>query len=244
VRRFIPGGGVVNPATSSTPLREAERRAALEAYDIVDAPVEEAWDDLVRMAARICGRPMAALSVMDAAGQGFSAEVGMEREPDPPTDAACAVTLHGSDPLVVPDLSRDPRFRDNAQVRSEGGVRFYAGFPVVTPDGDTMGTLCVMDREPGALTPSQLAAMESLSRVAARELELRRTSRELADALRRAAVLEEVVPLCSTCRRVREDDEYREALGMYIARNTGSLMSHGICPECAEREFSDIDEDG
>jgi GAF domain-containing protein len=225
-------------------LRKAERRAALEAYDIVDGPPEQAWDDIVGMAARICGRPMAFLSFVDGGRQWFKAGVGMELESNPPSDAVCAVTIHGSDPLVVPDLSRDPRFRDHAQVRRDDGVRFYAGFPVVTPDGHAIGTLCVMDREPGELTPSQLSGMESLARVTLRELELRKTSRELAESLRRAAVLEEVVPLCPTCRRVREDDEYREALSMYIARNTGSLMSHGICPECAEREFSDLDEDG
>lgn len=185
--------------------------------------------------------------------------------------AFCAHTIKSDDIMEVRDATPDERFTRNRSVTGPAGVRSYAGAPMVAADGMRLGSVCVLDTVPGELDEGQRAALDGLSRLAVnqlerhraaielrealervrtmarvtlRELELRKTSRELAESLRRAAVLEEVVPLCPTCRRVREDDEYRESLSMYIARNTGSLMSQGICPECAEREFSDLDEDG
>jgi diguanylate cyclase (GGDEF)-like protein len=162
------------------PDNEAERLAALHRYDILDSGAEQRYDDLVRVAAAICGTPMGSVSLIDADRQWFKAKLGLQDDDTPRDTAFCAHAILQPDaPTIVEDASLDPRFHDNPLVLGGPGIRFYAGAPLLGIEGLPLGTLCVMDRQPRRLEPYQREALEALSRQVSALLELRRVTRDL-----------------------------------------------------------------
>jgi PAS domain S-box-containing protein len=160
--------------TVDVPANEAARLEALRRYDILDTPPERAFDDLTRLAAHICGTPIALVSLVDAERQWFKSKVGLATAETPRDVAFCAHTILHDAPLIVPDAQADQRFASNPLVTAAPGIRFYAGVPLQTPDGFALGTLCVIDRVPRHLSAQQTEALSALARAAAAQLELRR----------------------------------------------------------------------
>jgi anti-anti-sigma regulatory factor len=165
------------------PPDEALRLAALHQYNILDTTPEEAFDDLTRLAAHICGTPIALVSLVDADRQWFKSAVGIEDLETPRDVAFCAHGILHKDVFVVPDALEDERFADNPMVIGDPHLRFYAGTPLTTPEGHTIGMLCVKDRAPRHLTPEQVEALRALGRQVIAQLELRRHVADLAAAL-------------------------------------------------------------
>lgn len=163
------------------PANEAERLQALRRYQVLDTPREADFDDLVAIATAICDVPMGSVTLIDAERQWFKAKLGMDDAPETDRDTAfCAHAILTPDQVtVVEDATLDRRFHDNPVVTAEGGIRFYAGAPLLTPEGYPLGTLCVMDSRPRTLAPPQVKALQALSRQVTALLELRRIAREL-----------------------------------------------------------------
>ena len=115
------------------PDNEEARLDALYSFDILDSAPEQGFDDLVRIAAGICGVPMAAVTLIDRDRQWFKAQVGIEH-PDPSRESSfCAHAILAPErTMVVPDATRDTRFADNPLVTAENDIRFYAGAPLLT----------------------------------------------------------------------------------------------------------------
>lgn len=162
---------------------EAARVAALDRYAILDSEPEEAFDDLVTLAAHICQTPMAMLSLVDDHRQWFKSKVGVQVRETPKDISICAHAIQQRDLFIIPDTREDARFRENPLVLGEPGIRFYAGAPLINDDGFALGTLCVVDREPRVLDSDQKEALEALSRLALRQMELRKNLQLLKDAL-------------------------------------------------------------
>lgn len=155
------------------PANEAARLKALARYDILDTGTEAEFDDFTRLAARICGTPVAQITFVDRDRQWFKSNFGTDITEVPRDIGFCAHTILQTSVMEVPDMLRDDRFRDNPLVAQAPSVRFYAGAPLVTSDGAGIGSLCVLDVEPKALTDEQRDALEALSRQVVRQLELR-----------------------------------------------------------------------
>ena len=177
--------------------RERRRLEALLDYDVLDTPPERVFDDIVSVAAHICDVPMALISLVDDKRQWFKSALGLTVRETPRGIAFCAHAIEQTAGIFqVADTQRDTRFQDNPLVRGDPNLRFYAGAPLRTPDGYAIGTLCVLDTKPGALTASQQLALEALARQVIMQLELRRElvlrraaetrSRHSEDLLRRA----------------------------------------------------------
>jgi len=162
------------PPRAPRPADEPKRLAALRRYGILDTPPEPAFDDLARLASEICGTPMALVTFIDEDRQWFKARVNVHGTETSRDIAFCAHTVMSKDLLVVPDAREDGRFSHNPFVTGEPGIRFYAGAPLVAPDGSSVGSLCVADSQPRELNPHQAEALRALSRLVVAQLELKR----------------------------------------------------------------------
>lgn len=173
--RFAPAAQSPTYAAPPVPENELERLADLHAYEILDSDPEEAFEDIVSVAAFICGTRWARVNFVDAQRQWTKAVVGMSRDDAPRDFAFCTHTIVAPDGvLVVNDAAADERFRDNPYVVGEPRIRFYAGSAVYAESGRPVGAICVLDPEPRELDADQLEALKKLSRLATRQLELRR----------------------------------------------------------------------
>ena len=161
------------------PPNEPARLAELRGYAILDSEPEEGFDELTRLASFICGLPIAMVTLVDEDRQWFKSKVGMEDREGPRDWSFCAYAVASGETFVVGDAQQDERFRDNPYVTGDPHIRFYAGVPLTTATGATLGTLCVIDREPRELTREQMSALQALAHQAMAQLDLRRQNREL-----------------------------------------------------------------
>jgi two-component system NtrC family sensor kinase len=146
------------------PENESSRLATLRHYSILDSLSQPEFDDASALAALICGTPVSLVSLIDQDRQWFKAATGTELTETPRSQSFCAHTLTTAKTLIVPDAQHDPRFADNPLVTGDPNIRFYAGAPIVAPNGHILGTVCVIDTQPRTLSPQQITALEALSR--------------------------------------------------------------------------------
>jgi len=221
------------------PANEPERLEALRRYSILDTLPERDFDDLTSLAARICGTPMALVTLVDADRQWFKAKVGLEVTETSRDLAFCAHAILQSDLLIVPDATADARFSTNPLVTGPPHIRFYAGAPLITPDGHALGTLCVVDYAPHELTAEQANALQALSRQVVAQLELRRTRADLQSALQTSeeqwrAVFDRSaigVALTDTSGRFLDvNPAYEQVLG-YTEEELRKLSFYDVTPE-------------
>jgi GAF domain-containing protein len=217
------------------PSNEAERLAALKAYHILDTGTEQSYDDIVALAAHICNVPIAMISLVDEVRQWFKSRLGVDQQQTPREVAFCAHAILENGPFIVRDAAKDRRFAESGLVRGKPHIRFYAGIPLINPEGLALGTLCVVDRQPRRLSAAQLKALQALSRQVMALLEFRRVSTHLADALDRVKTLQGLLPICAWCKRIRDDEGYWNQVEAYIHKSTGADFTHGICPQCSEK---------
>jgi PAS domain S-box-containing protein len=163
---------------------ETERLDALISYNVLDTLPEEEYDNITRLASYICQAPIALISLIDADRQWFKSKVGIEADETPRADAFCRYTILDDKVLEVNNALEDDRFKDNVFVQGDPDVRFYAGAPLIDPEGHRLGSLCVIDRVPRNLTKEQRDALRTLADQVMSNLQLRKQKSELEESLR------------------------------------------------------------
>ncbi len=153
---------------------EAARLATLREYRILDTAPERTYDELARLAAFACSTPMAAITLVDRDRAWFKARIELDQSQAPRETGFWTHAIDSHEALVVPDTLDDPRFATSSLVTGGPRIRFYAGTPLVMPNGECIGTLDVMDHEPRRLDRGQLDALQALGHQVVAQLELRR----------------------------------------------------------------------
>ncbi len=160
------------------PLDERQRLLELRDFGILDTEPDEDYDRLVQLATVLCGTPMGTLTFVDASRQWHKSRVGVMALETPRDKAFCARAILDSDRLLeVPDAAQVPWFDPQLYGADGPAVRFYAGAPLKTREGSSIGTLCVMDEVPRALTEAQRDALNKLAKAVSTQLNLRRQLR-------------------------------------------------------------------
>lgn len=154
------------------PQNEIERLSALYRYRILDTPPDEAFDRITSLCVQLFKTPIALVTLVDTNRLWFKSCYGLSMRETSRDVAFCAYAIHSPELLVIPDARLDPRFCDNPLVLNEPYIRFYAGAPLFTNDGQALGTLCLIDQEPRSLSNVQLQQLQTLAKTVMDELEL------------------------------------------------------------------------
>ncbi|HEY8618364.1 PAS domain-containing protein [Phenylobacterium sp.] len=208
-------------ASCSPAWDEQERAAALGRYAILDTPTEAQFDDIASLAADGLSAPIAVVNFVATERQWFKAEIGIGQRELPIDVSICRHAILQPDLFVVPDLRADSRFRQNPLIHVQDGLRFYAGAPLLTPEGLPIGTVCVLDRtpRPEGLSAAEARILRVLARHVMAELELRRAlaereaqlarQREATEAATRASALLQAIGEASPIPTYAKDRQGR-----------------------------------
>ncbi|MCJ2117251.1 PAS domain-containing protein [Methylobacterium sp. J-001] len=170
------------------------RQHALASFNILDTEAEAEFDEIVQAASAACSTPVSLISLLDIDRQWFKAAIGFGPRETPLASSICAYTAEQRDVFEIRDTTQDPRTSNNPLVTGAPHVRFYAGVPLVTAEGVSIGALCVLDIKPNRLTTSQALILRTLAHQAMTVLELRKALKERRESDRRnAAILESAI---------------------------------------------------
>jgi len=219
------------------PKNEEKRLEALRRFQILESKSEQIFDDITFLASYVCEAPIALISLIDSNRQWFKSRIGIEVTETPRDISFCGHAILDQKTMIVQDTLEDDRFSNNPLVTQNPHIRFYAGAPLMTTGSFALGTLCVIDRRPRSLTDSQQRALEALSRQVSALIEMRNTVLDLKNASEMINALKELLPMCAWCRKIRDDNGNWEVLEMHLKNHSDIRVTHGICPECSEREL-------
>lgn len=145
--------------------KEENRLLSLYSMGILDTKSEERFDRLTRIATKLFDVPIALVSLIDRDRQWFKSCYGLKIKETDRSDSFCTIAVDLSEPLIVPDATLDPRFKENKLVKNDPYIRFYAGHPVRLPDGEIAGTICIIDTEPRVLTRDDFLLLKDLAEI-------------------------------------------------------------------------------
>ena len=178
-RTFTTGGLAMAPARAlrivaePDDAKESVRLAELDRLDILDTPREEAFDRITRLIRDVLHVPIAIVSMIDGHRQWYKASEGTNAGEVERKDSFCRLTIEGHAPVIVPDATVDQRFASNKYVVGDPSIRFYAGIPLTTQNGQNIGTVCAVDFKPRKFSAEDLNILTSLAAIAMDEIELR-----------------------------------------------------------------------
>lgn len=165
-------------------MKEQDRFQELYKYKILDTPPDKELDELAEIASAICDTPISLISLIDESRQWFKARKGFDIQETPRKDSFCQHALqHPKEVLVINDPLNDKRFQNNPFVYGQPYIRFYAGAPLETPQGNVLGTLCVIDNKPRNISENQKKALQLLAKKVMSYLEDRKLIIEQADKI-------------------------------------------------------------
>lgn len=210
--------------------KEADRLAALRGFGILDTEPETAFDDITRIAAQVCGTPMAVINFIDEGRQWFKSEIGLGVQEMGLDFSICTHAILQTGLFVIPDMTTDPRFSRAPSVSGVPHLRFYAGAILETDEGLPLGTLCVLDHtpRPDGLTKEQTETLLALARGVMSQLKLRQANQALAETGKRMRATIDTVPqMVWSARPDGYNDYYNRRWYEFTGVSYGSAHGEG-----------------
>jgi len=208
---------------------EGRRLATLHELSILDTEASPAIDGLVEAAAALCNVPIALVTLLDRRRQWFKSNYGLEEVSQTEREIAlCDHAIRSPGVMIVEDARTDPRFTDNPLVTGELNLRFYAGAPLIAPNGERLGALCVLGQRPGSLEFGQIMALQRLADAVVRFLYAESASRypapgdhqhDTAKAGRKDVILDEAM-------RVLSEEGAAAFSARKVAKSAGISLGH------------------
>lgn len=162
------------------PRDETLRQQILDDNELLDTPADPYLDTLVRVVRQVFAVKTVLISLIDHDRQWFKTRLGLEIAETPRTISFCAHAILGTRPFIVEDTHQDLRFHDNPVVTHNPQIRFYAGQPLFSQEGQPLGTLCLIDPKPGHLSEQQVRLFIDMATLVEGYLKLRHISEQTA----------------------------------------------------------------
>ncbi len=154
----------------------------------------------------------------------------------------CETVIKTNNMLLIPNALEDKNWENNPDVKLN--MISYLGFPLTLPDGEPFGTICVLDNKKNEYTQTFIELIKSFILIIESDLELLHfnhllgeENKILSDYIDEIRDLREIIPICSNCKKVRDDDGFWQHVEHYIEKSSGTQCSHSVCDECAEKLY-------
>jgi GAF domain-containing protein len=221
----------------------------------VDESILAGWQTIVNLMAKICDVP--AGLIMRVTSKDLEVFVSSQTDGNPyhvgdkeqfiGSGLYCERVIRTASPLHVPNARADDNWCNNPDIKLN--MIAYHGYPIIAPSGDVFGTICILDKKPRTLDSvyNQLITMfktyiEHDLHAIVLNKELRKQNIELKQQIAMIRTLENILPMCARCKKIRLPNEKASNpkswvdLATYIQTHTDTEFSHGMCPVC-HQEF-------
>lgn len=152
------------------PIDEDSRLQALHEIDILDTPINPEFERITRLTKKLMDVPMVAVSLIDSERQWFKSEQGLNVCQTSRDISFCGHAILQDEIFIVNDAAKDERFHDNPLVVGEPFIRFYAGYPIRSPDGYKIGSFCIMDTKPRNISSEDLEQLKDMAALVEQQL--------------------------------------------------------------------------
>ncbi len=224
-------------------------KSKAESFEI-PGETKEKWQKIIEISAAIIGVP--AGLIMQVIEEDISVFLSSKTENNPykPGDREhligsglyCETVISTKQMLLVPHAPSDEKWKDNPDIKLN--MISYLGFPINMPDGEPFGTICVLDNRENHYSQTYISLIENFREIIEKDIELLwmnhtlgETNKQLSDYITEIQTLRGIIPICSKCKKVRDDKGYWNQLEEYMEEHSQASFSHGLCEECAEELY-------
>jgi len=153
----------------------------------------------------------------------------------------CETVTRTRQMLLVPDALKDKKWKNNPDIKL--GMVSYLGFPILLPDGQVFGTICVLDVKENPYSKNYQELLRQFKELIETHLRLLHTALLLQEALGQVKTLQGFLPICAHCKKIRDDQGYWQQIELYLKEHSEAEFSHGICPECLKKNYPEFKKD-
>jgi len=231
-------------------MKEISDQVHLEIPDTI----MEQWQTIVDLMAELIGIPAALIMrLVDSDIQVFASS-NTEGNPYHPGDSEhflgsglyCETVINTKEKLLIPNALKDEKWENNPDIKLN--MISYLGFPILQPDGRAFGTICVLDNKENAYSKTYEKLIAQFRDIIQAKLELiymnhvlGGENRQLSDYIAEMKVLSGLLPICASCKKIRDDKGYWNQIEAYIHEHSEAQFSHSVCPECKKELYPDLD---
>lgn len=203
------------------------------------------WQSMVDLLCRMADVKSAAITRLDmpfievfkvSKNQGNPLTEGMQVEL---ATHYCEEVINSRHRVLVQDARKEQRWANAPEI--EHGLVSYMGYPILFPDGNIFGTICVHDSKPNEYSNEIDQLIRSFRKIIESHFTLARQAKELKDKVDEIQLLKGIIPICSHCKSIRNDEGYWQTIEAFVRKHPDADFSHGLCPKCAEKYYPDLD---